>query len=238
MMESPRIRISNSLFVSNGAAAASTTLGSSIPLSAYMCGDGCGGAVCLVGSPGSVIMVQNATFLNNSASFGGAVSLHSDSSCTLQQLSTGCFSAHIESTCNFTNNTAIDGAGGAVFWTHSGNLNVTCSSLQDTDVLDGAGSSKTADLFLATACSDWLGNQVTGTGYGPIIASTPFSLIPLTRVFPYYTSNELLPLTLYAQVRPAISLCKVVITPCLLLLEPLQTSLVCFHYICRFINLS
>lgn len=206
LIESPRIRISNSLFVSNHAVVPSTTPVSLPTQSAYICGDGHGGAVCLVGSPGSIVMVQNATFLDNSASFGGAVSLHTDSSCTLKQLSAGCFSTHIESSCKFWNNTATDGAGGALFWTHSGNLNVTCSSLQNTDVLVGAGSGETTELLVSAPCSDWLGNTVTGSGYGPTIASTPFSLRPLTSDLSYYTSNQILPLTVYAQVRPKCSL--------------------------------
>lgn len=201
-VDSPLTLISNAIFFGNHAHSSNTSTGFKTSTSAYACGNGHGGAACLVGSPGSNITVHNTLFLYNTASFGGGMSLHADSSCTLQQLSRGCFSASIDASC-FTNNTAYDGGGGAVFWTHSGNLNISCGSQQDTLVVVQSGSAVTAAPVSSSPCSDWLGNEVTGVGYGPTIASTAFQLTPVTSQVPYYTSNTLLPLSVTVQVRVA-----------------------------------
>lgn len=195
MVESPFTFISNAVFYGNHA-----SMGFTSSTSAYACGDGHGGAVCLIGAPGSNVSIHNALFISNTASFGGGISLHADSSCTLQQLVNGCFSANIDDSCMFSNNTAVDGAGGALFWTHPKNLNITCSSWQIPSSFMVSDSSEPANLLSAAPCSDWLGNQVTGAGYGPIIASTSMRLTPMTHEVPYYTSNQLLPLSVFTQV--------------------------------------
>lgn len=188
--------MTHSLFVNNQAQAG----GSGADVS-YACGSGHGGAVCLVGAPGSNITVQTTLFLNNTASFGGGVSLHADTSCTLHQLSTGCFSSTFDATCQFSNNTAVDGAGGALFWTTPGNLNILCSSGQSAPSATSSIDAQAMAVLGTTPCDDWLGNQVTGAGYGSAAASTSFFLRPHTLELPYYTSNELLPLQVSAQVR-------------------------------------
>lgn len=196
LVESPSVVINHALFINNQA-----QTGSSGADVAYACGKGHGGALCFVGIPGSNMTVQTTLFLNNTAVFGGGVSLHADTSCTLQQLSEGCFLATFGDSCKFSNNTAADGAGGAVFWTRPGNLNISCGSGQSGPAAIGDAYSEFAGSRRVTPCDDWAGNRATGYGYGPAAASTSFYLRPTTLELPYYTSNEILPLQVSAQVR-------------------------------------
>ncbi|MEW5316540.1 MAG: hypothetical protein WDW38_007908 [Sanguina aurantia] len=92
------------------------------------------------------------------------------------------------------------GPGGAVFWSHAGNLNITCNiqgRVQRAGVFTAAGL---VDVNLP--CADWDGNSVTA-GYGPVIASTPFFLEPVEREVPFYTSNQ--PLLLNVTVQSTIT---------------------------------
>lgn len=52
----------------------------------------------------------------------------------------------------------------------------------------------------ATACGSWVGNHVSGDGYGPVIATTAFYIQPTTSQLPYYTSNDPLLLNVTLQV--------------------------------------
>lgn len=167
---------------------------------AYGCSAGYGGALCLLGTPGSSVTLQQSIFLNNSASYGGGASVHTDSSCSSLQLSEGCFSAYFNASCKFYNNTAAEGAGGALFWTRPGNLNISCSDGHSL-LLSHIPEADHGGLLDAFPCSDWTGNQATGAGYGGVAASTSFYLQPSTPYLPYYTSNALLPLKVFAQVR-------------------------------------
>lgn len=157
--------------------------------------------MCIFGTSRSSVTLQSAQFINNSATFGGGVSLHADPSCTLSQLSTGCFSATFDSMCNFSGNTASGGAGGAMFWTDPGNLNITCNSTRVVpQPMDGLATLVAEVPHVELPCSNWLGNQITGTGYGPVIASSSFYLQPELSDLSYYTSNQPLPLTVLIQV--------------------------------------
>lgn len=170
--------------------------------SPYACGNGHGGALCIDGISRSTISLQSAVFTNNSASFGGAVDVHSNPSCTPQQLMEGCFTAKFDSACNFTGNVAAGGAGGAIFWSHPCNLNISCSD-SDSAKSDTAGGDVAVAVDMqsnATACSSWMGNTVTGDGYGPVIATTAFYIQPTISTLPYYTSNEPLLLNVTMQV--------------------------------------
>lgn len=195
-MGSPTALIKYTLFINNQA-----TVASSSDDMAYACGGGYGGAMCIVGIPGSTYTVQETVFLNNSALFGGGLSVHADASCTTRQLSHGCFVANLDASCKFLNNTAMEGAGGALFWTRQGNLNISCISGRVSSISNGLTTAEAAAQLVVTPCREWSGNQVTGFGYGPVAASTSFYLKPMTLELPYYTSNELLPLQVIAQVR-------------------------------------
>lgn len=185
--------ISHALFIGNEAISDS---GLEV---AYACGGGHGGALCLVGSPGSNILVSNSVFLNNTASYGGGMSIHADLTCTTHQLSEGCFNATVGSSCKFLNNSAFEGAGGALFWTHPGNLNISCSARHSLAV-NADTTAEAAVLLSALPCDDWSGNHVTGAGYGPVAASTSLYLQPTYPELPYYTSNAVLPLQAFTKV--------------------------------------
>lgn len=196
LVASPGAYLSQVLFLDNTAQV--TDLAAEV---AYACSGGYGGAMCIFGTSRSSIVIQAGLFINNSATFGGGVSLSADPSCTTRQLSTGCFFATFDDTCNFTSNTALGGAGGAIFWTHPGNLNMSCKSSR----LVPQPSYSLATSFpsapdVELPCSSWLGNQISGAGYGPVIASSSFFIQPQTSDLTYYTSNQPLPLTVVIQV--------------------------------------
>lgn len=155
----------------------------------------------MVGFPRSNISVSNSVFLANSASYGGGMSMHADLTCTTQQLSQGCYNATVDSSCQFLNNSALEGAGGALFWTHPGNLNISCS-VQHSLASNATTTmeAEAAVLLSAIPCDSWSGNHVTGAGYGPVAASTSLYLQPTYLELPYYTSNAVLPLQAFAKV--------------------------------------
>lgn len=191
LVQSPGASISQCLFMDNTAKVVD-----SAAVVAYACGGGNGGAMCIFGTSRSSIIIQASVFFNNTANFGGGVSLHADPTCTQQELSTGCFSATFDARCNFTANTADAGAGGAVFWTQNGNLNISCSGTRALPVATGKPTTVLASLpYVELPCSDWNGNQVTGAGYGPVIASSSFYLQPQASDLTYYSSNQPLPLS-------------------------------------------
>lgn len=196
MVQSPGASFQQCLFVNNTAQVID-----SAAVVDYACGGGHGGALCIFGTSRSVVDVQASLFINNTATYGGGLSLHADSTCTQQQLSTGCFTASFDARCNFTGNSAHGGAGGAMYWTQAGNLNMSCnvSRLVPLPVAGfRAAIMGVADVELP--CSNWGSNQVTGTGYGPVIASSSFFLQPEAVDLSYYTSNQPLPLTVVMQV--------------------------------------
>lgn len=196
MVASPGAVLSQCLFLNNTAQVID-----SAAVVAYACGGGHGGAMCIFGTSRSTINVQASLFINNTATFGGGLSLHADTTCTQQELATGCFTASFDASCTFTGNDAEGGAGGAVYWTQAGNLNMSCngSRLVPTPVSGTAAFAGQPKNELP--CSDWLGNQVTGTGYGPVIASSSFYLQPQAVDLSYYSSNQPLPLSVTMQVR-------------------------------------
>ncbi|MEW5301128.1 MAG: hypothetical protein WDW36_004007 [Sanguina aurantia] len=200
MVESPGALISNALFLENQAVFADTP-----PDVAYACAGGHGGALCIFGTTRSAISVRQTVFLSNRGTFGGGVSLQADPSCTSQQLVDGCFSATFDSGCSFGGNEAADGAGGALFWTHPGNLNISCSG--EKTWLGGLASSYAlpAELLLVLPCSEWMGNQATGMAYGNTTASSSFFINPITGNIVYYSSNQPLALNVSMQLQLDVS---------------------------------
>lgn len=195
MVESPGALISHVLFLDNQAVEGSTP-----PEVTYACSSGSGGAACIFGTTRSTISVQQSMFVNNTGTFGGGVSLQADPSCTSQQLVDGCFSASFDSACNFTGNVASEGAGGAVFWTHPGNLNISCSAGKTWLGSAADAHALPVELLMVLPCSDWVGNRATGMGYGNDTASTSFFIRPVTGNLPYYSSNQPLALNVSMQV--------------------------------------
>ncbi|MEW5320181.1 MAG: hypothetical protein WDW38_011274 [Sanguina aurantia] len=152
-------------------------------------GAGHGGAVSIVGSSGDVINITSSSLYNNVARFGGGLAVHaSPSECTTAQQLDGCFGVSLDATTGFFGNRALDGAGGAIFWSHPGNINISCGSLGRVqfDILAATASLPSSNL----PCTSWENNSVTAAGYGPVVASTPFYLDPLETQMPFYTSNQ------------------------------------------------
>lgn len=187
------------LFLGNSATPPGTHSGVS---SAYGCGQGHGGAVCLVGnSPSSSFGGKSLIFINNTATFGGALSLHASPSCSADQLRDGCFTATLDSYSNFTGNAAVGGgAGGAIFWAQPGNLVVTCNS---SLVLPHQLNAPQVFLNITEGvqpCTTWGINSVDSEGYGPVVASTPYFLTPGVNIIPFYRSNLQISMNVSTQV--------------------------------------
>lgn len=194
VFQSSVVQVNNAWFVNNRATQA--TSHQSVTDEG---GVGHGGAVCIVGGTASYINITSAFVSNNSASFGGGLAIHASPSCTSKQQSTGCFRVDIDGASQFVSNSAVEGAGGAVFWSHLGDLNMSCSS--QGRLLPAAMSATSRASGINMPCASWDGNTVTAAGYGPVIASTPFYLDPVERKVPYYTSNQPLLLNVTVQVR-------------------------------------
>lgn len=161
-------------------------------------GTGNGGAMCIVGSARDTTTLSGALLMNNSASFGGGLHVRASPTCTPQQQVDGCFSVNIDAASSFVGNSAEDGAGGGIFWSHPGNLHMACDSQGRMLLTGSVAAAGIADRTLP--CASWDGNTATGTGYGSVIASTPFYLDPVERVVPFYTSNQPLLLNVTVQV--------------------------------------
>lgn len=193
IFQSSSVVLSRLLMVSNHASAQE-------PSSQFVLdegGLGHGGALSVVGGRRDTVTILATTFMQNSAAFGGGISLSSSPTCSASQRTIGCFDVTIDRSSRFQGNSAQAGAGGAVFWSHAGNLNITCNiqgRVQRAGVFTAAGL---VDVNLP--CADWDGNSVTA-GYGPVIASTPFFLEPVEREVPFYTSNQPLLLNVTVQV--------------------------------------
>ncbi|MEW5320161.1 MAG: hypothetical protein WDW38_011256 [Sanguina aurantia] len=158
-------------------------------------GAGHGGAMCIVGGPGNSISMQAVTFSDNTAAFGGGVSLHASPSCSAALQVSGCFNVTVDADSSFSGNSVQGGAGGAIFWAHPGNLNIACGRQGRMQM--AADSASGAVSGASIPCASWGGN--TAAGYGPVIASTPFYLDPVQRTVLYYTSNQQLQLNVSVQ---------------------------------------
>lgn len=156
--------------------------------------------MCIFGTSRSQISVESSLFINNTATFGGGVSMSADPTCTQQELATGCFSATFDSSCNFTGNRAQGGGGGAMYWTSAGNLNVSCNATRLIPLPARVAANFTSVPDTELPCSNWMDNTVTGSGYGPVVASSAFYLQPQITDLSYYSSNQPLPLTVFMQV--------------------------------------
>ncbi|MEW5313066.1 MAG: hypothetical protein WDW38_004660 [Sanguina aurantia] len=207
LSECPTATLSQVLFLENQALAQPAATAS-----AYACGSGHGGALCIDGTSRSSVSAHSALFLNNLATFGGGADIHANPSCTPQELAAGCFAATFDAHSGFTGNTAAGGAGGAVFWSHPGNLGISCGGNAS-----GAGGNATAGANSTmgavtnsnvTACDGWVGNRVTGDGYGPVMATTAFFIKPTTSELPYYTSNQPLLLNVTMQASVTVRPCQ------------------------------
>lgn len=160
-------------------------------------GLGHGGAVSVVGGRRDNLTISATYFKNNVAAFGGGLSLRASPTCSAAQRAIGCFNVTIDESSYFQGNFARNGAGGAIYWSHAGNLNITCNS-QGKMPLD-VSSSALGVSDDNVPCANWDGNNITD-GYGPIIASTPFFLEPVEQHVPFYTSNQPLLLDVSVQV--------------------------------------
>lgn len=189
MRQSPEVLLFQVLFYGNIA-----TLSSTIHDASIGGGETRGGAMSIVGGGGHNVRLRAAMMYSNTAVYGGGLSVSASTYCTDQQQVTGCFNVSIDASCDFRGNTAIEGAGGAIFWSHMGNLNITCDS--DGGVMSNMSLVETS----AIPCSSWSNNSVTGAGYGSIIASTAFYVAPVNRHVPYYTSNEPVQMDVIVQV--------------------------------------
>lgn len=193
--------LSHVLFLNNTATLPTTPRSG---LEAHGCGLGQGGAICIVGDNQTVFSGQSLKFFNNTAAFGGGISLHASPTCTPEQAQLGCFTVTLDANTTFHGNSAVDGAGGAIFWANPGNLFVDCggSTAVVQGMSDAAGSLNPVSVDVQP-CSSWELNSVTAAGYGPVIASTPFYLEPGTQAVPYYSSNQPLLLNVTMQVSGA-----------------------------------
>ncbi|MEW5320179.1 MAG: hypothetical protein WDW38_011273 [Sanguina aurantia] len=179
--------LSMALFINNSATLSSVATSGG---SSYACGLGQGGAVCIVGDSLTNVSASSLLFYNNTAAFGGAMSLHASPSCTPQQTQTGCFTASLDASSDFQGNSAVDGAGGAIFWSHPGNLHLSCNGSEYVPPRT-SGAAEFPDVPVdVQPCSSWGNNTVSSLGYGPVIASTPFYLRPGIKSLPFYSSNQ------------------------------------------------
>lgn len=196
--------ISQALFINNSATLPSTVGGQKSGLKAPGCGFGQGGAVCVVGDNQTLFYGQSLIFAGNQATFGGGMSVHASPSCTPLQTRNGCFTTSLDSESSFLGNSAVDGAGGAIFWAHQGNLQLSCNG---SSVLPQRACSVLGTVSAVSEsvqpCSYWGQNTVSAAGYGPVIASTPYYLQPGTQGVPFYSSNQPLLLNVTMQVRAA-----------------------------------
>lgn len=191
--------LTQAVFIYNSASKSS--IGDS-GVGSYGCGLGQGGAICLVGdSPASTFLAESLIFYNNTALFGGGMSVHSSPSCSAEQIRDGCFAATLGPMCNFSGNTAVaGGAGGAIFWAHQGNLVISC-----------AGSHVSPQSWFRTSfahnvsldvqpCDSWGEHALGEADYGAVVASTSFYLTPGTSSVPFYRSNQQISMNVTLQV--------------------------------------
>lgn len=197
--------ITHALFIRNSAVLPGTHGGGA---GSYGCGWGQGGAICLVGDNlTSSFTGQSLLFVDNTATFGGALSVHASPSCSPDQIRQGCFTATLDADCNFTGNAAAGGgAGGAIFWAHPGNLVVSCNSSQALSQ-QPYGSAVLANISEEVQpCSSWGLNSVDSEGYGPVVASSPYYLTPSANSIPFYRSN--LPISMNVSMQVSHHVCK------------------------------
>ncbi|KXZ54763.1 hypothetical protein GPECTOR_4g833 [Gonium pectorale] len=206
------------LFLSNSRFTANTAIPSSEQLSTAAgaaegdadsrapsgsCGDGGGGALCVVGSSGAKVQLRNVSLSANSALLGGGLYAANGLHCDAPG---GCYRIHIDPDVTFTDNVASL-AGGAVYWLYEGILNISCTqaapalaaqawpgllgalrnqsytsrSLDASLVASSTASPSSAaasqlldSLDRLVPCASWAGNAVGPGGYGPTIASSVF----------------------------------------------------------------
>lgn len=120
---------------------------------------------------------------------GGGIFMSVGDSCVTASAS--CYDLSIHST-SIRRNSAARGAGGGVYWTHSGVLRIqSCAAGYDAAYRTArlgptelaAPRAPVEDRYLP--CADWLpaaggaggGNGSTSTSFGPVIASTPFFVV-------------------------------------------------------------
>ncbi|MEW5307022.1 MAG: hypothetical protein WDW36_009443 [Sanguina aurantia] len=94
------------------------------------------------------------------------------------QTQTGCFTASLDASSDFQGNSAVDGAGGAIFWSHPGNLHLSCNGSEYVPPRTSGAAEFPGVSADVQPCSSWGNNTVSSLGYGPVIASTPFYLQP------------------------------------------------------------
>lgn len=191
--------LTQALFINNSAFQSSTA---DSGVGSYGCGLGQGGAVCLVGdNQTSTFLAESLIFYNNTAVFGGGMSVHASPSCSADQIRDGCFTATLGSKCNFSGNSAAaGGAGGAIFWAHQGNLVISCEgSHVAPQLMYGASSAHNVSLDVQP-CDSWGKHALGAAGYGMVVASTPFFLTPGTSSVPFYRSNHQISMNVTLQV--------------------------------------
>lgn len=189
--------LSAALFINNTATSPTLAKSQGEP---YACGAGQGGGICIVGDNQTTFNGESLIFVENLAVYGGGVSVHASPSCTPLQTQYGCFTVALDEGSQFVGNAAIDGAGGAIFWAHTGNLVVSCNGSKATPQRMSSAVDYPAVTDDVQPCSSWSGNTVSLAGYGPVIASTPFYLEPGTKSVSYYSSNAPLLLNVTMQV--------------------------------------
>ena len=137
----------------------------------------------------------NAAFEDNRATSGGAIFNAGLGYC---HPGDDCFRL-IVFNATLSDNSARGGGGGGLFWLHQNTTAILCSSvatqtewvsLMQVGQFARLGMAKRYPRPLQACSSDWEGNTAKDGGYGPDVASSPFTLDPTTRVVPYYASNS------------------------------------------------
>ncbi|KXZ48273.1 hypothetical protein GPECTOR_29g50 [Gonium pectorale] len=163
------------------------------------CGDGGGGALCILGSTGAQVALANTSLSANSAALGGALYAANGQQCAT--LPGGCQRISLGANVTFTENYATL-AGGALYWLYEGAVDIRCdreapelappawpgllTQLRNQSyisrTLGTSGSSAGAASAAATVplpCASWTGNAVALGGYGPSVASSVFYHMPV-----------------------------------------------------------
>eukprot|EP00798_Chlamydomonas_sp_ICE-L_P028188 gene28186-31284_t len=193
------------------------------------CGLGNGGALCwaITGlSRGTTHAIAASSFINNRAVYGGAMYITADEvTCTRPETCNLMFITGLQacnpqfltvyqpnmgnvmlptSKVNITNNTAQGGAGGALYFEHTGLTHIQCGDNNGIWDLDAVGlrskcTENSAIYPRLEACFDWSGNKAIAGGFGDILAGTPLTFqaeVVHPSQLSSYKSGEPLPILL------------------------------------------